>query len=493
MANFSVYGTIFNETYYDFPAPVAQDPDHGTWDTKPPSVKAGKSGYYHLADNAGCYGAEAAFYLSINQMDFKWAVLDGYSDDNYVRPYGMARAALTSFNAKSGDMTQWEVNTCPKKGHPVYVQHFVRHNPAYLLPVGTQQTQKRTFWCWATCISVLYAFYIKSGNSSALTQCNLATDFINKKYPGQNYDCCDFSDPVEVCDQPAPDATIESYLSAYGLQPGRSYRAPSFTDIKNACDNFTAVILGITWRGGVAGHVIIAHGYEVVDGVNYVQVMDPGTGTIRVSYDTLIGNYQGHGYVDMIITTAYPKPWTDREGENGKESSIIAGNNFQKETILRSISLPIAILPPTMEALTNPTKNYKVGRGQLREIPNPGNNTGILLEFVKFANDDPSIEEEIYSDQKFVSELWNTYLKARDFARLETTLHEVVYVPLPHLRVDAFAVFNPETLHQKAIFVIPRPYEKTLNLTDAIQPGEFWEEMRQRFRIILDRPAGLRG
>lgn len=493
MADFSVYGTIYNNTYYNFPKPTAEDPSHGSWATKPPAINAGKNEDYHLKDNAGCHGSEAVFYLDINQMDFKWAVLDGYTDHNYVHTYGMTPAAVLSFEAKSGDMTKWDKGSCPETGHPLYVRHYVAHNPEYLLPYGTQQKQLKSFWCWATCISVLYAYYRNSGSPGTNTQCALATKLVKSLHPYENYDCCKPSTPVEVCDIPAQQSTIVANLSNLGLSPSATNYAPSLSTLESAFDNFTPVVLGIIWNGGIGGHLILAHGYEEINNIQYINVMDPGYGTIRVSFSTLMYNYQNNGSVRMYITTSYKKPWSALEENKLSNSSKMTSSNNTDKTIFNSVNVAIASLPPTLEALTEPTKHYQVGRGQLREVRNSANQKDTFIEFAKFDAENNKVENEIYTDQEFVRNLWDTYTAAYAYARQQKEHYEAIFVPLPHLRVDAVAVFSPHNLDQKAIFVVPKIHEKKLEVGQPLEPTNFWNEMQKRHNDVINLPEGSIG
>jgi len=487
MADFSVYGTIYNQTYYNLPAPTTATPDHGYWKTSPGSMKAGKNSNttYQLADNAGCNGAQSSFHSSTRQMDYKWAICDPYSGSNYVTPYSLSEAVVTWYQAKTDG--SYQKNSTPPSGHPLYVEHYVLHNPAYLLPYGTQQQQGKGLWCWAAVTSMLTSYYIYSGSSAQCSQCAVVTAILLKRNPNAPLtDCCNKNTPTEICDTSASDPEIVWSLGQLGVEATLTSATPSFASLQASLDNMQPCIIGITWFGQVTGHVAIINGYEVDSGTKYLSVYDPGYGIIRATYDTIMNNYQSAGYVDAWFQTSYPQPWTLSKAPRGLKRVPIP-DPFQPENMTCQ-DLLVARLPPTAQALKNPMSSAKIFHARFQTVGAPADGVQRLVIFEQESDKIGMIHQDV----EFVRSLQRVARRAQAEADKQKTLHEIAYLPLPFLRVDAVVVFNPKNRRPKTVFVVPKIYETELTSRSSYPAAFFLKNMQKRFEKIQKLPKGQR-
>lgn len=484
MADFGVYGDVFNRTYYDFPTPTANDPEHGKWVTKPQAVSAGDDASYHLADKAGCHGSQATFYSRTGQMDYKWSVSDPYNGDNLVTPYSMNQAVKTWYEAKSGSSTTWTKDSTPKGGHPLYVRHYVTHNPEYLLPPGTQQRQQRSMWCWAACVSMVVSYYRYSGSPSAVPQCDLVTGLL-KHHTGTDYNCCKPGVPDRVCDVPATTADVTSYLKSYGLSATANGWEPAAATISTSLTAFRPMILGITWRPDFGGHMAVLQGITGSGSSARLSVYDPEYGVVSGTYTNIMNNYQSYGEVVLYISTNFTRPWTGtvKLPKARPARELPAGSIGDRREIL------VGYLPPTDEALAKPAAAVDVRWGEFQRVDAPGAEGGSQERLVIF-EPDSGVVAQAFEGQDFVRALRRTVDRARKEAAKQRQHHEVVYVPLPHLRVDAAIVFNPKTRRQKSVFVVPKAHERELRKAGPYTPSEFWRTMRSRLAKLRQVHSG---
>jgi hypothetical protein len=125
------------------------------------------------------------------------------------------------------------------------------------VPLYGQQTN---VWCWDAS-SLMIIKYFRPW--STLTECQLAT----QATPGQN--CCASSPPVAPCVH-----TGWEMLSGNGFTFKTSSTALSFMDFTAEITAKRPVLYAVGWTGG-GGHMLVADGWSVQAGIEYVSVNDP--------------------------------------------------------------------------------------------------------------------------------------------------------------------------------------------------------------------------
>lgn len=145
----------------------------------------------------------------------------------------------------------------------------------------TLRPQQTNMWCWAASGEMCMDFL-----GTDVSQCDEA----NKRF-GRS-DCCNSPVPAGCVNGGWPE------FAKYGFTANvTSDAALSFDEIKKQIFCKSAPIAySWHWNGG-GGHMMVIHGYVVIDGTQYVSVQDPwapNVGNARiVSYDSYVS---GTGY-----------------------------------------------------------------------------------------------------------------------------------------------------------------------------------------------------
>jgi len=134
MPDFAVHFTFINKTSEH----LDQDPDGtkailGHWVDLPQTIQPNSQAVFQIADDPGFSGSEAenAFFVKTNLDDDERAHIHTYATcpfthDNEFEPDPLAPKAVyaSSFRARSSD-GDWQDNSVPASGHPLYVEYTV--------------------------------------------------------------------------------------------------------------------------------------------------------------------------------------------------------------------------------------------------------------------------------------------------------------------------------------------------------------------------------
>jgi Peptidase_C39 like family len=243
-----------------------------------------------------------------------------------------------------------------------------------LVPQATQN------WCWAASGQMIMNYL---GNP-AVNQCQEATD-----YP--------FAPPqtnprTNWCTSP-PDTlgfTGWPQFASYGFNATQTpYGTPiSWAQLKQEIDGNRPVAFVWAWRDG-GGHMMVAIGYESVDGVDRVIILDPSPphkGDRRsIPYDDFVaGNYLGEPYthwcdfhgIVMTHTGAYGAGAPGADPSNDASKSLAAAQAYMP-TSLKALGPGAS----PMNAATGPAFAVKaVGLNQLRQLSAPGGSAGNIID-----------------------------------------------------------------------------------------------------------------
>jgi len=157
--------------------------------------------------------------------------------------------------------------------------------PVDLIPQQTSQ------WCWAASAEMTMAYLGKDVSECA--QANAATE---------RDDCCN-----EQC--PDPDESSDCVVAAWpdfehwGFQPPQRTNATalSWEDLTAELSAGRPFTFTWQWIGG-SGHMMVAHGWQIVDGVSKVQVDDPWPpcegNPVVMDYDEYVARDNDHTHWD---------------------------------------------------------------------------------------------------------------------------------------------------------------------------------------------------
>ncbi|HEV3157733.1 MAG TPA: papain-like cysteine protease family protein [Candidatus Baltobacteraceae bacterium] len=173
-------------------------------------------------------------------------------------------------------------------------------NPGATLavPLYGQQTN---VWCWDAS-SLMVIKYFRPW--STLTQCAIATQATS----GQN-----------CCTSPVPTPCVHTgweMLSSNGFNFNTASTALSFATLNSEISAKRPVLYAIGWTGG-GGHMLVADGWFILNGVEYVSVNDPWPPTSgtqeQQTYDYWVGGpYYDHvtwaDFYDIVDTVPTPSP-----------------------------------------------------------------------------------------------------------------------------------------------------------------------------------------
>jgi hypothetical protein len=147
----------------------------------------------------------------------------------------------------------------------------------------TMQHQEQTQWCWSATATSVAHYY---NSASPWTQCSLVNAELGRS------DCC--TDPSSAnCNQPW---TLSTVLTRVGHLASFTSASTSFADLRAELDNGRPLCVRIGWSGG-GGHfnVVGCYTWNILFGLESVQIEDPWYGTSVWDYDTFRTAYQGTG------------------------------------------------------------------------------------------------------------------------------------------------------------------------------------------------------
>jgi len=151
-------------------------------------------------------------------------------------------------------------------------------------------------WCWAASAQMI----MKSFNVD-ITQCRQATDRFA---------------PTPCCDSPTPDDCIKGNwpdFPKYGFTVKHTTNAALSWDELRRQIGCRKVPIAFTWRWvGGGGHMMVASGYAVRNGVKWVTVQDPapvdmGGDLVEVPYDVYVAG-EDHTHWDDYYDVARSAP-----------------------------------------------------------------------------------------------------------------------------------------------------------------------------------------
>ena len=170
------------------------------------------------------------------------------------------------------------------------------------LPV-TRHAQDTSMWCWAAS-GQMVMHYLEQN----IQQCVQANNRFGRT------DCCD----IELCDDPyQAHACVTGgwpEFGKYGFTFDRTSNAAlSWQDLREQvsqmkyCDKKP---FAFTWHWpGEGGHVMVAKGFVVVDGVRYVAILDPWAPCIGgeriITYDYYVSSPGHHTHWDDFYNVTY--------------------------------------------------------------------------------------------------------------------------------------------------------------------------------------------
>lgn len=129
------------------------------------------------------------------------------------------------------------------------------------------QTQAGTWWCWAAVASSVAAKY---DPNTTWTQCAVATALYDRL--ATPLDCCREDKPL--CDR---SQILSQVFAVTGNLVGDAHPdIVAFDEIRREIDADRPVCARIGWRPTLeGGHFVTITGYQVTDGVTYLDVEDP--------------------------------------------------------------------------------------------------------------------------------------------------------------------------------------------------------------------------
>jgi hypothetical protein len=140
------------------------------------------------------------------------------------------------------------------------------------------QHQLQSNWCWAGVSTSVAHFYTPS---STVTQCQVVNNQLNRS------DCC-ANGGSSACNVPG---YLDKALTFVAHLDHWTGSTTAYNDVVSQINAWRPLGIRVAWSGGGA-HFIVASGYEQG---NLVVIDDPIYGTSVVTYNTLMGTYQGSG------------------------------------------------------------------------------------------------------------------------------------------------------------------------------------------------------
>ncbi len=271
-------------------------------------------------------------------------------------------------------------------------------------PLNVQKIAQTTrMWCWAASGQMILQYL---GNSS-VTQCQQAARYYN------NPSCCDTTPPSACVDpggwpfasSPSTDGHWLTYPQ-FGISPTTRLTpygiALTWDQLTQEIDQGRPVAFVIAFNGG-GGHVRVAVGYQVLQNVRYVIIIDPLPQPDPTSSDPLrrAGGWQGPiTYDDYVAGVYFGLPYTHwldiyeitmtqtvtgPGGPPGGPPGVPGPGGLQQSQEVATAFLPSALVLTGVQSPGGPQSNYlgdalplvSVQLDQLRQ-PGPGGLGGVL-------------------------------------------------------------------------------------------------------------------
>ncbi len=133
-------------------------------------------------------------------------------------------------------------------------------------------TQEHSQWCWSASSKAVLNFYGRNPS-----QCQI----VNWAF-GVNYACGNTTFWWNsYANQPnnmyGSNGSVQNILNAWGVSNGAYYTASSWNSVVWDVNNNRPFVMRYGWTNG-GGHIMVGHGYQVYNGVNYIHIMDPWPG-----------------------------------------------------------------------------------------------------------------------------------------------------------------------------------------------------------------------
>ena len=190
-------------------------------------------------------------------------------------------AATGSSDTPAGDVASWPIDTTPaaRRGAPSSARSGATKTSAPGAKLGDAPggspnplavaliPQQTRMWCWAASCMMIVKYFKPS---ASISQCQEA----NSYYGNEQTDCCSSPTPNDCVNGGWPNFGQFGFSSQRTADSGTGGLPLSWNDLKNEIDNGRPVAFSWHRKSG-GGHMMVACGYQVTDGKNYVIVNDP--------------------------------------------------------------------------------------------------------------------------------------------------------------------------------------------------------------------------
>ncbi|AMP04934.1 C39 family peptidase [Collimonas pratensis] len=147
-------------------------------------------------------------------------------------------------------------------------------------------TQEHSEWCWAGSSKAVLNFYRKTPS-----QCNI----VNWAF-GINYACGNSRfNWNSQANQPngmyGNNGSVQDILSYWGVPNKALSNYLSWAHVVSDINANRPFVMRYGWTSG-GGHIVVGRGYEILNGVNYLYIMNPwpGEGMTYGSYDSTVAD-----------------------------------------------------------------------------------------------------------------------------------------------------------------------------------------------------------
>jgi hypothetical protein len=139
--------------------------------------------------------------------------------------------------------------------------------------------QQQSMWCWAACIEMVVVHY----NTAAVQQCDIVNFAVART------DCC-INPTSGWCNTGIPTALYAGIYNHFGVDQILAFGgASTFAGVQTNINANRVLEVQLNWTAGGA-HVVLVVGWSS-DGGNFVQVNDPGYGSMWITYAALLYGY----------------------------------------------------------------------------------------------------------------------------------------------------------------------------------------------------------
>jgi hypothetical protein len=145
-------------------------------------------------------------------------------------------------------------------------------------------TQEHSQWCWAGSSKAVLNFYAKTPS-----QCQI----VNWAF-GLNYACGNSvfnwnSNANQPNNMYGSNGSVQNILNSWGVGNSAYSSASSWSSVVADINANRPFVIRYGWTNG-GGHIMVGRGYETVNGVNYLYIMNPwpGEGQTYRSYSSAV-------------------------------------------------------------------------------------------------------------------------------------------------------------------------------------------------------------